>query len=164
MIEATKLGVVVPFVTRPFALQRALLREPAALSQVLARIELELAPYAGKNNGKIICTYGDLRNIGFGARMLDRLEDLGIVRIKRGRSGVKGFERPNLFRLTYLPTWNGKKWLPATNDWLTKLPVNGERFEITRKKSSKSPKKGLKNSFPVVPVQDHCHVVPVEDH
>jgi hypothetical protein len=117
-----KQGVVKPFIIRPLGLQEMILNEGPTVNRMLIELEIECVRNAGKNNGKIIHTYDDFVHNGTSRKHINiaikRLEHLGVIRKIKGRPGIGGYERPHMFTLTYLPTWNGKKWIPATNDWL----------------------------------------------
>jgi hypothetical protein len=100
-----------------------MLRSPAwcALSlsarRVLDRIEIELADHGGADNGKLPVTYDDFEKYGLhrhaiGPAMREAVA-LGFVEItEAGRAGNAEFRKPNLFRLTYLPTT-----VAPTDEW-----------------------------------------------
>jgi hypothetical protein len=102
-----------------------MLRSPAfrALSltghRILARIEIEHCHHGGKDNGKLPVTYEDFHRYGVHHHAigpgLRETEALGLVEItQRGLAGNADHKRPNFFRLTYLPTGDGKL---ATDEW-----------------------------------------------
>lgn len=85
--------------------------------KVLDRLELENSAHAGKENGRLPCTYDDFAQWGCRrasvADALRELEALGFIEImQRGRAGNAEYRTPNLFRLTYV---NGN--LTPTDEW-----------------------------------------------
>ena len=102
----------------------AMLRSPAfrvlslAAHRCLARIEIEHARHAGKNNGRLVVTYRDFVEYGVCreavAPALRELEALGLIQVtERGMAGNAEFRRPNKLRLTYRYTDDAK----PTDDW-----------------------------------------------
>jgi hypothetical protein len=128
MKKTNRQGVVKPFGLRPLALMELLQNLPPISEQMLLALEIECLRHGGKNNGKIIHTYDDFERDGIRRMSVNRVIKLlvqsGVIKKKSGRPGVGGYERPNLFKLTYWPTWSGKRWIPATNEWL-KQRANG---------------------------------------
>jgi hypothetical protein len=126
MRKTNNQGLVKPFIVRPLLLHMLMLAEGPTVNRMLMELEIECASNGGKNNGKIIHTYSDFVRNGTSRKHIKssirRLEQIGVVRKKSGRPGINGYERPNLFELTHLPTWNGKRWMPATNTWLQSVP------------------------------------------
>jgi hypothetical protein len=135
MKKNNRQGVVKPFGLRPLALMELLLNLPPIAEQMLLALEIECLRHGGKNNGKIVHTYDDFERDGFRRKSVNRVIKLlvqsGIIKKKAGRPGVNGYERPNLFGITYWPTWSGKKWIPATNEWL-KQRANGAGKQNSR--------------------------------
>jgi hypothetical protein len=89
--------------------------------KILARIEIELMRHAGKDNGRLICTYDDFAEYGIrrpsitpGLRKLGRVGLLEIT--QRGR--ISSMRNPHHYRLTYLHSYdeNGNKIAP-TDEW-----------------------------------------------
>jgi hypothetical protein len=98
-----------------------MLRSPAyrALSRtgfrIRACIEIELC----KRGGKLIVTYKAFEQYGIHHHAigpgLRELEALGFITItQRGLAGNADQRRPHMFKLTYLPTDDGK---PPTDEW-----------------------------------------------
>jgi hypothetical protein len=120
--KTDKQGVMKPYIRRPLALQRLLLHESITINRMVMELEIECLENGGKNNGKIIHTYTDFVRNGTSRKYVKpaftRMVAIGVVRMQPGRPGVGGYQRAHLFHLTYLPTWNGKKWVQATNEWL----------------------------------------------
>jgi hypothetical protein len=121
-IKTNKHGVVMPFGILPRGIMELMIKEGPTVTRMLLEMHIECLEHSGKNNGKIIHTYDDFVRNGTSRKdvkpYLMRLVWLGIIKKRSGRPGVGGYERPHLFELTYLPTWIGKKWIPATNEWL----------------------------------------------
>jgi hypothetical protein len=88
-----------------------------AAHRVLSRIEIELSFHAGKDNGSLIVTKEQFQEYGVHhhgvAPAIRELEALGFLRVVRGSGGNGGYRKPNLFRLTYLPTGLDG----PTNEW-----------------------------------------------
>ncbi len=81
-------------------------------------IELEYMRHGGKDNGRLPVTRDDFRKYGIDPHAVNtalrELEALGFIEItQQGTIGKAGQRRPNLYRLTYLPSF-GKE---ATNEW-----------------------------------------------
>jgi hypothetical protein len=80
-----------------------------AARRILDRLEIEHANHGGKDNGRLVCTYGDFAEFGIRRETIqDAIPEaiaLGFIEItERGRAAPEDFGTPNLFRLTYLPT------------------------------------------------------------
>jgi hypothetical protein len=135
MKKTNRQGVVKPFGLRPLALMELLQNLPPIAEQMLLALEIECLRHGGKNNGKIIHTYDDFERDGIRRMSVNRVIKLlvqsGVIKKKSGRPGVDGYERPNLFELTYWPTWSRKRWIPATNEWL-KQRANGAANQKSR--------------------------------
>jgi len=86
--------------------------------RVLARLEIELGHHGGADNGALPVTHDDFERYGIhrhaiGAALREA-EALGFIEVtERGRAGNAEFRRPNLFRITYLPT----NYLGPTHEW-----------------------------------------------
>jgi hypothetical protein len=102
----------------------AMLKSPAfrvlslSARKILSCIEIEHCNHAGKDNGKLPVTHENYRRFGIHHHAigpaLREVVALGAVEItQQGIAGNADHHRPNLFRLTYLPT--GDK--PATDEW-----------------------------------------------
>jgi hypothetical protein len=134
-----KPGTSEPFVKH----ERALLESFAwrALSgdgrKVLDRIELEHLKHGGRDNGRLIVTYGDFiaygiserRNVSHGLR---EVEALGLLEIKRGSNG--DIRAANLYRLTYLPAGNQA----ATSEWRRFKTIEEAKAQLSGMKKSRS--------------------------
>jgi hypothetical protein len=86
--------------------------------RALARIEIELAHHAGKDNGQLPVTYDDFQRYGIDRHSirpaLSELKALGFIEITDpGRAGNAEFRRPAKYRLTYKDAYKA----PPTNDW-----------------------------------------------
>jgi len=89
---------------------------------VLLCLETEYAENHGYKNGEIICTYRQLKVFcETGAEpihdALNELEALGFIKIKRGRSGSKGYGVAHRFTLNHLVTVRADKIIPPTDEW-----------------------------------------------
>ena len=77
--------------------------------RVLDRLEIEHAHNGGKENGKLVCTYGDFERFGVRrpsiAAAIRLLVEVGLVEVThKGRGGNAEFRDPSRYRLTYLNT------------------------------------------------------------
>jgi hypothetical protein len=130
-IPTDRQGVVIPYGRRPFELMKLLQSMPPIAERMLLALEIECMRHGGKNNGKIIQTYDDFELHGIRRKSVNRVIKLlvqsGIIKKKSGRPGIGGYERPNLFWLTYWPTWKGRKCAPPTNEWLKYVQKAGKR-------------------------------------
>lgn len=143
-----------PFIRHPVEM----LRSPAmrvlsrAGHKILMCIESELARRKGKDNGKLPVPYETF--IAFGLHRhaigpaLREVEALGLIEItERGRAGNAEYRRPNLMRLTYLPTDDG----PATNEWKATTTVEEAEAIAAKARDSKTaghPRKRRRKHFP----------------
>jgi hypothetical protein len=105
---------------------RSMLESPAwiALSitarRILDRLELEHMAHAGKENGKLVCTYDDFVKYGAGRKYIApailELRSLGFIEVTQwGRQAVGDGRLPSKYRLTYVPTV--EPYYQATNEW-----------------------------------------------
>jgi hypothetical protein len=88
--------------------------------RVLDRLEIEMASHGGTDNGNLPCTYDDFEKYGIHrhaiAPAIREAEALGFIEVTaRGRAGNAEWRTPNLFRLTYRHTKNGKG--DGTHEW-----------------------------------------------
>lgn len=88
--------------------------------RIIARIRVELAHHAGKDNGKLPVTFRDFHNFGVRwnsiSSAIREADALGFIRITRyGKASNAEFRIPNMFALTHLPTNDGQT--AATDDW-----------------------------------------------
>lgn len=85
--------------------------------KILHRLEVEHLRHGGKQNGELICPFRDFgiwrTNI---KPAIERLAACGLLEIRRGRGGTLGYGKAHRYRLTYVPTWNGK-WVAPTDEW-----------------------------------------------
>ena len=131
-----------------------MLRSPAyrvlSLSghRILARIEIEHADHGGRDNGKLPVTFADLVAYGITdrhsiAHAIHEVCALGFVELTRpGRAGGGEYRSPNLYRLTYLPSY-GK---PPTHEWRMIETVEEAR-RLVRKCSRASKKRSRGKKF-----------------
>lgn len=87
--------------------------------RALDRIEIEFMRHGIQENGKLPVTHEDFEGYGISPgeirKALDELVELGFIEIVvGGREGRKG-RVPSKYRLTWLPTQDGK---PASNAWV----------------------------------------------
>jgi hypothetical protein len=90
--------------------------------RVLARIEIEHMTHKGVANGRLPVTYSDLVEYGVKRKLVNRslrrLTALGFIEIThKGRAGNREYRNPSLLRLTYATTFDGKRHVPATDEW-----------------------------------------------
>lgn len=126
-----------------FRLPRALLESPALDVignegwQVLRRIMIEDLRHAGKDNGHLIVTYGNLLKCGLhnraSAKGFRQLEAVGIVELIRGRAGTGNTNAPTKIRLTFLPAY-GK---PATDEWRNIKTVEDAKAQVMKANKSR---------------------------
>ena len=121
--------------------------------RVLARLEIELAHHAGRDNGKLPVTFDDFVRYGIDrhaiAPAVREVEALGLAEItERGRAGNADYRTPNKFRLTYRPTGN----CGPTDDWrrIKTLEEAKARAQAAREPKRATPKRvSAKNKKPV---------------
>jgi hypothetical protein len=130
--------------TKPFVMRTGeLSNSPAfrALShsahRVLGRLEVEICNHGGKDNGKLPVTLQNFRDYGIERHAINpairELESLGFIEVtQRGSAGKAEQRRPNLFRLTYLPSYSQ----PPTNEWIDILSIKDAK-RISKEARSK---------------------------
>ena len=105
--------------------------------RALDRIEIELAAHGGKDNGSLIVTHANFVEHGIHdhavAPALRELECVGIIQIFRGRAGNSVHRKPNMFRLTYVPTSRAA----PTDEW--KMLASMEAAEKIVRKARRNP-------------------------
>jgi hypothetical protein len=80
-----------------------------AAQRVLFRLEIELLHHGGNDNGKLVVTFDQfekylVRRKSIASALLE-LEALGFIEVvEHGCAGNAGYGKPNVFRLTYLPS------------------------------------------------------------
>lgn len=117
-----------------FIKRRRSLNESAAMAaltlaahRVLLRLEIELMAHAGKNNGKLICTFDNF--VAFGIRRMSvapairLLVNVGLVEITLRGWRLAAHGRAARYRLTYLEAF-GK---PPTDEWRAYAPTPKRR-------------------------------------
>ncbi|MCA3625003.1 MAG: hypothetical protein IOC52_12610 [Methylobacterium sp.] len=91
--------------------------------QCLFRILIEHAAHAGRQNGQLIVTYDDFADYGVRrssiALAIRDLENAGFIETLRGKLSYGVGKCPSRYRLTWLPTYEGKA---PTNEW--RKPAN----------------------------------------
>jgi hypothetical protein len=108
------------------AMRYKMLNSPAfsALSPcarlVLLRLQVEYTRSGGRENGDLICTYRQLRDWCCTSTQpiqdaIAELQALGFTKVKKGRSGTKGYGRSSQYGLTYLPKVGTD--IAPTDDW-----------------------------------------------
>jgi hypothetical protein len=105
---------------------RSMLESPAwavlsiTARRILDRLELEHMAHAGKENGKLVCTYDDFVKYGAGRKYIApailELRSLGFIEVTQwGRQAVGDGRLPSKYRLTYVQTV--EPYYQATNNW-----------------------------------------------
>src|SRR5262249_53481493 len=87
--------------------------------KIIDRIEIELAPHGGNDNGQLPVTKLDFVEYGISPRLvapaIREAEALGFIRVtERGRGGNAEYRQPNLFFLTFA---NSRSSNTPTHDW-----------------------------------------------
>jgi hypothetical protein len=106
--------------------------------RVLARIELEHMDHGGCENGKLPVTYADFEKWGVRADSIAgairALAALGLIEITRhGYAGAAERREPNLYRLTYIPSWNaGRADESGTHEYL-KIKAVDEAQKVAKR-------------------------------
>jgi hypothetical protein len=130
-------GIAGQFIAHP----RQMLESPAmrvlslAAHRALIRIEIEHMNHGGAENGKLPCTFADLRDWGIHkdavAPALRELEALGFIEtMKKGYRGAAGTRQASEYRLTFRPAWNaGRADGDGTHEYL-KIKTVEEAEEI----------------------------------
>jgi hypothetical protein len=94
-----------------------------AETKILFRLIAEHMKHAGRDNGRLPCTYDDFVRYGVRRKSirpaLESLEKRGLIRRVRKGHLVPGREggAPSLFLLTFLPHNISGDWQVATGDW-----------------------------------------------
>ena len=102
------------FAPRPIEMLRSPAMRVLSLTghRILARIEIEQARHAGRENGRLPVTHADFREYGIDHNAVGSglREVVALGFIEQTRRGFAGPTEhcPSLFRLTYLPTGQGK--------------------------------------------------------
>lgn len=106
-----KFTIPTPFVWQTAEMKMSPAWRTLSLSarRVLDRLEIEMANHAGKDNGKLLCTYDHFVEYGIADRnsvasAIRECEALGFLRVKRGRAGNADSKTPSLYRLTFRET------------------------------------------------------------
>jgi hypothetical protein len=121
-----------------FIKRRRSLNESAAMAaltlaahRVLLRLEIELMQHAGRNNGKLICTFDDFEQFGIRrksiAPAIRLLATVGLVEITLRGWRLASYGRPARYRLTYLESF-GK---PPTDEWMAYAPITNSCRKTT---------------------------------
>lgn len=117
--------------------------------RIMDRLEIELGHHAGKDNGKLPCTYDHFEEYGVHrhciAPAIRELVALGFLEVtEQGLAGNREYRRPNLFRLTYRPCGRAQ----TTDEW--------KRFR-TEEDAMAAVKAVRKNNFTVpVSAESQC--------
>jgi hypothetical protein len=97
---------------------------PWSARRFIDRLELEHMEHAGTENGNLVCTYDNMAEWGQDRRAtasaIVYAEQLGFVRItQKGRHASGEHRFPSRYRLTYLPTKDGRlaPYTPPTDEW-----------------------------------------------
>jgi hypothetical protein len=124
----------------------AMLESPAyrelshAAHRAMARLEIELSSHGGKDNGRLVCTFGDFEKYGVRRHSigpgLRELVALGFIEVtEQGRAGNGEYRKPNRFRLT----WRDTEDAPRTDDW-KRIPTVAEARTLAEAARRASPK------------------------
>jgi hypothetical protein len=109
------------FVGHQPALIRVLRELSLTARRILDCLELEHCRHGGRDNGKLICTYGEFECCVQRSCIREGLDELvaaGLIKIVRpGRRAYADLRVPSMYRLTYLTTFQDGKWIEATHDW-----------------------------------------------
>ena len=97
--------------------------------KLIFHLLIEHSQHAGRENGRLLSTYGQLQNYGLTRNkirsVIEEAEFLGLIRHRRGRK-VVALNQPNSYRLTfYADDENGY----ATNEWKS---ITKEKIEKCR--------------------------------
>jgi hypothetical protein len=124
--------------------------------RLLDRLEIELANHGGADNGKLPTTYDDFERYGVHrhaiAPAMRELIALGFIEVtEKGRAGNAEWRKPNVFRLTYLPTdYDGPsdEWKKIETDKQAAAFARNARIASARKiqtQCRKAPHIGVEN-------------------
>jgi hypothetical protein len=109
-----------PFIAHLVEMRRSLAWSALSWNdrRFLDRLELEHADHGGTENGNLPCTYDDLRRHGLRRQSVwiavVRTVALGFVHVtEQGHQAAGDNRTPSRYRLTYLPTSDGK----PTHEW-----------------------------------------------
>lgn len=114
--------------------------------RVLCRLEIELCSHGGKDNGRLPVTHQNFQDYGVHrdavSPAIRELEWLGFVEVtKRGTAGKAEQRRPNLFRLTYLPSFGQD----PTNEWMAVLTIeDAERIAVAARSEVAQKRRGFR--------------------
>ena len=143
--------------------------------RVLARIELEHMDHGGCENGKLPVTYTDFEKWGVRADSIAgairALAALGLIEIARhGYAGAAERREPNLYRLTYIPSWNaGRADESGTHEYLKiKAVVEAQKIAKRARKAiderNSARARGYIATPQIVPVSPHKTRGEKQDH
>jgi hypothetical protein len=97
---------------------------------ILSRLEIEHLRQAGKDNGRLICTYQDFAEYGIRrpsiAPAIRLTVQLGFVEITQHGWRAAGYGRPTHYRLTYLPA-NSAEPTDEWANWASKEKNSGTK-------------------------------------
>lgn len=94
-----------------------------AATQVFWRLNIEHMDHAGRENGRLPCTYSNFERYGVRrksiSKALDELQALGFIeRTRKGHLRPEGESgAPSLYRITCLPVYRPDGIDKATNEW-----------------------------------------------
>ena len=99
-------------------------------SKLIFRLLIEHSNHAGRENGRLLSTYGQLQNYGLTRNKIRAViveaEFLGLIKHRRGRK-VEALNQPNSYRLTfYADDENGY----ATNEWKSITKEKIEKWRV----------------------------------
>jgi hypothetical protein len=106
------------WVAHQVALIRTLRELSLTARRILDTLEMEHCRHGGRENGKLICTYTDLKlgaditSSNAIARGLRELERYRLIKIQRGRRAFADMRFPSVYTLTYLHTYQDARRLP----------------------------------------------------
>jgi hypothetical protein len=117
------------WVAHQVALIRTLRELSFTARRILDTLEMEHCRHGGRENGKLICTYTDLKlgaditSSNAIARGLRELERYRLIKIQRGRRAFADMRFPSVYTLTYLHTYQDGKEVAPTHDWKQKASI-----------------------------------------
>jgi hypothetical protein len=126
--------------------------------RILERLLVELMNHAGKDNGRLICTYPDFIKFGIREKSipggLRQLEDVGLIRvIRRGRI-TPDHSNPSFYLITFLPTDDAgptDEWRHYLNTKQTRKMQKPGGTNAPRARGGNAPSTGGTNASPVDP-------------